>query len=79
MDRGDLVGLLILQPKQMFPDPKRAIGRWIGPSKTNVCDLVYKVLKSAGNMIHTSAVEPVTQVEKDMITYQEMRIRSPLL
>ena len=59
-------------PKLLFPEPKRMVGRWLGPSKSIVCDLVYKILTKSGNVIHTSAVEPVTQAERDMDAYKRL-------
>ena len=59
-------------PKPLFPEPKRSIGRWLGPSKSVVCDLVFKVLTKSGHVIHTSAVEPVTPEERDTDAYKKL-------
>lgn len=55
-----------------FPGPKRKIGRWLGPSKTIMCDLVFKILTVSGNIIHTSGVEPITREEIEMDSYKAM-------
>ena len=39
----------VVAPKPKFPEPKRRIGRWLGPSKSIVCDLVFKILAQSGN------------------------------
>ena len=49
-----------------FPLPKRKIGRWLGPSKQISSDLVFKVLTKAGNIVTTSAVFPVTALDRDL-------------
>jgi hypothetical protein len=59
-------------PKPLFPEPKRSIGRWLGPSKSIVCDLVFKILTKSGHVIHTSAVEPVTLEERDTEAYKKL-------
>ncbi len=54
----------------LFPEAKRRIGRWLGPSKAIVSDLVFKVMTASGEVIHTSAVEPVTQADLDTSSVQ---------
>jgi len=49
-----------------FPLPKRRIGRWLGPSKQISSDLVYKIRTKSGNVLTTSAVFPVTAVDRDL-------------
>ena len=61
-----------VQPKQLFPNPKRKIGRWLGPSKSTVCDLVYNILSASGNVVCSSAVEPISQAEMDTGAIQQM-------
>jgi len=48
-----------------FPDLRRLVGRWLGPSKSLSTDLVYKILTKHGNVIHTSSVEPITTSDRD--------------
>jgi len=55
-----------------FPEPRRLVGRWLGPSKTLATDLVYKVLTISGNVIHTSGVEPIRVIDKDQTAIQHL-------
>jgi hypothetical protein len=59
-------------PTPLFPEPRRSIGRWLGPSKSVTCDLVYKVLTKSCNVIHTSAVEPFTVEEREIDAYKRL-------
>ena len=53
-------------------DIDRDPGRWLGPSKSVVCDLVFKIRTKSGHVIHTSAVEPVTPEERDTDAYKKL-------
>ena len=55
----------IVSPKPRFPEPRRVIGRFLGPSKTITSDLSYKILAKSGRVIVTSSVQPVTVPDLD--------------
>jgi len=38
----------IVMPVPKFPEPRRKIGRFLGPSKTSISDLVFKILSKSG-------------------------------
>jgi len=61
-----------IHPKPMFPNPRRKIGRWLGPSKSIHCDLSFKILTRSGNVIVTSAVEPVSEADHGSIGVKNM-------
>lgn len=61
-----------IHPKPMFPNPKRKIGRWLGPSKSIHCDLSFKILTRSGNVIVTSAVEPVSETDHRSVGVKNM-------
>jgi len=62
----------VVMPVPLFPHPRRNIGRWLGPSKTIMPDLVFKILTKTGHVIYTSAVESVTQADLDIENVREM-------
>ena len=64
----DRIWYIVNNPGQ-FPQPKRKLGRWLGPSRQITSDLVYKVLTDKGYIFHTSAVSPVTPA--DMNTFKD--------
>ena len=65
----------------LFPEPKRIIGRWIGPAKQQSSDLSMKVLTSGGRIIVSATLQPVTKEEleqqgvKDQIQSYEASIQ----
>jgi len=53
----------IVSPKPKFPEPRRVIGRFMGPSKTLIQYLSYKILTKSGRIIVTSSVLPLTELD----------------
>ena len=55
----------IIDKPGKFPLPKRRVGRWLGPAKQILSDLVYKVLDKRGLVVITSSIYPLLQVDLD--------------
>ena len=63
----------IVSPKPKFPEPRRVIGRFMGPSKTLIQDLSFKILTKSGRIIVTSSVLPLTELDLENPTVIDMK------